>query len=119
MNQLPLNTAYKIFGTVLFVIFVSFLFCIIQVRIEKQEIQNKFDTQWNDMVDSTTHFGPCGVSVQDSIQFELDASLASYVDLPEEKPETGDHMCAFVKNDTVFIEHYHGQPGLFQFLYNY
>lgn len=73
---------------------------------------------WNDMVDTTSHFGPCGVSVQDSIQFEIDASLALFVDLPEETPVTGDHVCAFVKNDTVFIEHYHGQP-YFQFLYNY
>lgn len=118
MKQLPLNTAYKIFGSVLFIIFVSFLFCMVQVRIEEQERQDKFDRQWNDMVDSTTHFGPCGVSVQDSIQFEIDASLALFVDLPEETPITGDHMCAFIKNDTVFIEYYHGQP-YFQFLYNY
>lgn len=112
MKQLPLNTAYKIFGTVLFVIFVSFLFCMIQVRIEEQEDALDYHNA------SIEIWSEAGVSVQDSIQFEIDASLASFIDLPEETPVTGDHMCGYVCNDTIFIEYYHGQP-YFQFRYNY
>lgn len=113
---MKLKSTYQLFGCILFILVVLFFSLVKQA---KQDIkQQEFNTIWNDMVDSTTHFSAAGVSIQDSIQFELDASLASFIDLPEETPITGDHMCAFVKNDTVFIEHYHGQP-YFQFLYNY
>lgn len=113
---MKLKSAYILFGSILFVLTVL---CFGLVQQAKQDIeQQKFDQVWNDMVDTTTHFDPCGVSVQDSIQFEIDASLAHYIDLPEETPVTGDNVCAFVKNDTVFIEHYHGQP-YFRFRYNY
>lgn len=114
MNQLPIKTAYKIFASILLAIFVSFLFCIIQVRIEEQEMQDKFDTMWYD----TTHYSLAGVSVQDSIQFEIDASLATVIDMPEELPIDGDTMCARVSNDTIYIEHYHEQDGMFIYIHN-
>ena len=63
-----------------------------------------------------------GVSPADSISFENAAELATFVDLPEETPETGDSMCAYVRNDTVFLQYWHNYPSqknLFKFRYNY
>ena len=51
-----------------------------------------------------------GVSVADSIAYELAASLATHIDLPEELPNVGDTLCAIVRNDTIFAEYWHDQP---------
>ena len=60
-----------------------------------------------------------GLSYTDSLLFQNQASQATTLDLPEELPSTGDHMCAYVRNDTIFIEYYHKQKDAFHFLYNY
>jgi hypothetical protein len=59
-----------------------------------------------------------GVSVADSISFEKAAEMATEIDYPEEIPEIGDEMCAFVRNDTIFVQYWHDIPeqrGLFRF----
>lgn len=45
-----------------------------------------------------------GVSLADSLAFELAASEATEIDLPT--PEKGSPMCAFVRNDTIFVEYW-------------
>jgi hypothetical protein len=46
----------------------------------------------------------------DNVSFQLDASKAHYIDLPEEHPTMGDNVCAYVRNDTIFVEYWHNYP---------
>ncbi len=62
-----------------------------------------------------------GVSFADSVAFELAASKAHEIDLPTPTPEKGSPMCAFVRNDTVFLQYFRGSPwqaGMFRFKYD-
>lgn len=58
-----------------------------------------------------------GVSVADSITFELVASLAHEIDLPEEYPSNGDTLCAYVARDTIFVEYWHDQRKKFRYVH--
>jgi hypothetical protein len=59
-----------------------------------------------------------GVSLADSIAFENAAAMATEIDLPEEMPDDGDEMCAYVARDTIFLQYWDSLPeqrGMFRF----
>lgn len=58
------------------------------------------------------------LATRDSIAFETAAEYVTYIDFPEELPVTGDSMCARISNDTMYMEHYHGQVKMHKFVYN-
>jgi len=48
----------------------------------------------------------------------LFCSQLLYIDLPEETPTKEDALCGFVRNDTIFIQHFHNYPfqkGMFKY----
>lgn len=49
-------------------------------------------------------------SFSDSVAFEIAASKAHFTDYPEEQPDDGDELCAYVRADTIFVEYWQDLP---------
>lgn len=121
MKRLSLNTATTIFLAAFAIMLMTFIGLCNHVRQQQAAEQQAFDTKWDDMVDSNNRITVAGVTVSDSIEFQLLASEALIVDMPEEYPATGDSMCAYVRHDTIFVEYWHGhkeQIGRFVYRHN-
>ncbi len=86
---------------------------------------------WNDMVSPSLSpdtidinaISQANMTVGDNIVFEYYASLCTIIDMPEETPETGDTLCAYISNDTMYVQHYHQdndeQKHMFRYRHNY
>jgi hypothetical protein len=100
-------------------IFFSTLIAIIVLHLVGLFVILDYNQQINESTINV--MSQANVTVGDSITFEYYASLCTVIDMPEEHPVTGDTLCAYISNDTIYIQHYHNyhhQQWMFRYIHN-
>jgi hypothetical protein len=114
------NTRFTL--TVLCLLGLAFIFgALFQADYIRQQSEARLSslTEREIKAEHADTYTLAGVSLADSIAFEQAAELAHHLDLPEEMPLDGDTVCAYVRADTIFVQHWHGYPeqaGLFRYI---